>query len=151
MKTASRCGLGQTVAEPGPDDARRASARSTSASSQADADGLPPSFDLDGGSRRRASPVARRRISEQRGGSHERRSRRFTLDGEEITAEPGQTILEAADAAGIYIPRLCHMQGPRAVRQLPRLHRSRVNGRPSGGLHAAGRRRAWWSRATPRS
>lgn len=31
----------------------------------------------------------------------------FTLDGVEIPAEPGQTILEAADKAGVYIPRLC--------------------------------------------
>jgi len=36
---------------------------------------------------------------------------RFTLDGREIPAAPGQTILEAADAAGIYIPRLCHKPG----------------------------------------
>ena len=31
----------------------------------------------------------------------------FILDGVEVTAKSGQTILEAADAAGIYIPRLC--------------------------------------------
>lgn len=31
----------------------------------------------------------------------------FTMDGAEIKAEAGQTILQAADAAGIYIPRLC--------------------------------------------
>jgi len=31
----------------------------------------------------------------------------FILDGETITAEPGQTILKAAEAAGTYIPRLC--------------------------------------------
>jgi len=31
----------------------------------------------------------------------------FTIDGVEIQGESGQTILEAADAAGIYIPRLC--------------------------------------------
>lgn len=35
----------------------------------------------------------------------------FTIDGHEITAEPGQTILEAADAAGINIPRLCYLKG----------------------------------------
>jgi len=33
---------------------------------------------------------------------------RMTIDGTEIEAVQGQTILEAADAAGIYIPRLCH-------------------------------------------
>jgi len=31
----------------------------------------------------------------------------FTIDGVEVAATPGQTILQAADAAGIYIPRLC--------------------------------------------
>lgn len=33
----------------------------------------------------------------------------FTIDGVEVTAQPGQTIMEAADAAGVYIPRLCAM------------------------------------------
>jgi len=32
---------------------------------------------------------------------------KFTIDGVEVQAEHGQTILDAADAAGIYIPRLC--------------------------------------------
>lgn len=31
----------------------------------------------------------------------------FVLDGKTITASPGQTILKAAEAAGVYIPRLC--------------------------------------------
>jgi len=31
----------------------------------------------------------------------------ITIDGAEVKAKPGQMILEAADAAGIYIPRLC--------------------------------------------
>ncbi len=31
----------------------------------------------------------------------------FVLDGRDVEAAAGQTILEAADAAGIYIPRLC--------------------------------------------
>ncbi len=35
----------------------------------------------------------------------------FTIDGVEVAAEPGQTILEAAQNAGIYIPRLCHRDG----------------------------------------
>jgi [NiFe] hydrogenase diaphorase moiety small subunit len=35
----------------------------------------------------------------------------FLLDGRLIEAEAGQTIIEAADAAGIYIPRLCHKPG----------------------------------------
>ncbi len=36
---------------------------------------------------------------------------RLTIDGVEIEAGRGQTILQAADGAGIYIPRLCAMQG----------------------------------------
>ena len=35
----------------------------------------------------------------------------LTIDGKEITGKPGQTIIEAAEAAGIYIPRLCYMKG----------------------------------------
>ena len=35
----------------------------------------------------------------------------FTIDGREITARAGQTIIEAADEAGVYIPRLCHKEG----------------------------------------
>lgn len=35
----------------------------------------------------------------------------LTLDGKPLEAEAGQTLLEAADAAGVYIPRLCHMPG----------------------------------------
>jgi len=31
----------------------------------------------------------------------------FTIDDVEVHGEPGQTIMAAADAAGIYIPRLC--------------------------------------------
>jgi [NiFe] hydrogenase diaphorase moiety small subunit len=31
----------------------------------------------------------------------------FLIDGKPVTAEKGQTILKAAEAAGIYIPRLC--------------------------------------------
>jgi [NiFe] hydrogenase diaphorase moiety small subunit len=35
----------------------------------------------------------------------------LTIDGQDIPAQPGQTIMEAADAAGVYIPRLCMMEG----------------------------------------
>ncbi len=34
----------------------------------------------------------------------------FTIDGVEIEGEPGQTIIQAADAAGVYIPRLCYQK-----------------------------------------
>jgi [NiFe] hydrogenase diaphorase moiety small subunit len=53
----------------------------------------------------------------------------FTIDGVEVTAQPGQTILEAAEAAGIYIPRLCYLKGliPHAS---CRVCTVLVNGRP---------------------
>ncbi len=35
----------------------------------------------------------------------------FTIDGKPVSGEAGQTILDAAEQAGIYIPRLCHLQG----------------------------------------
>ena len=31
----------------------------------------------------------------------------LTIDGAAVSAHPGQTVMQAADAAGIYIPRLC--------------------------------------------
>jgi len=37
----------------------------------------------------------------------------FTIDGTTVTARLGQTIMEAADAAGVYIPRLCDHEGLR--------------------------------------
>lgn len=53
----------------------------------------------------------------------------FTIDGRLVAADAGQTILQAADAAGIYIPRLC------AHRELHpfgacRVCTVKVNGRP---------------------
>jgi [NiFe] hydrogenase diaphorase moiety small subunit len=35
----------------------------------------------------------------------------FTIDGKAVQGEPGQTILQAAALAGIYIPHLCAMKG----------------------------------------
>ncbi len=37
----------------------------------------------------------------------------FQIDGVTVSALPGQTIMQAADAAGIYIPRLCDVDGLR--------------------------------------
>ncbi len=51
------------------------------------------------------------------------------IDGKKITAEPGQTIIEAADEAGIYIPRLCHKPGLKPFGAC-RLCTVKVNGRP---------------------
>ncbi len=36
---------------------------------------------------------------------------RFTLNGRDVDFEPGQTILEAAEACGVSIPTLCHLKG----------------------------------------
>ncbi len=35
----------------------------------------------------------------------------FSIDGKAVEADPGQTVMKAADAAGIYIPRLCDTEG----------------------------------------
>ena len=54
----------------------------------------------------------------------------LTVDGSRIETRPGRTILEAADEAGVYIPRLCWMEG-----LLPaggcRVCTVQVNGRPA--------------------
>ncbi|MFH2138715.1 MAG: 2Fe-2S iron-sulfur cluster-binding protein [Candidatus Omnitrophota bacterium] len=34
----------------------------------------------------------------------------FTIDGVKVTGTAGQTIMQAADEAGVYIPRLCYMK-----------------------------------------
>jgi formate dehydrogenase major subunit len=38
----------------------------------------------------------------------------FTLDGQEISAQPGETILQAAERHGVGIPHLCYTEGMRA-------------------------------------
>jgi len=53
----------------------------------------------------------------------------FTIDEVEVTASRGQTIMEAADAAGIYIPRLCAFEGL-APHGSCRVCTVLVNGRP---------------------
>ncbi len=35
----------------------------------------------------------------------------LTIDGVEVKGTPGQTIMEVADEAGVYIPRLCFLKG----------------------------------------
>lgn len=51
------------------------------------------------------------------------------IDGQEISANPGETIIAAADRAGVYIPRLCHKEGLEPWGAC-RLCTVRVNGRP---------------------
>ena len=54
----------------------------------------------------------------------------ITIDGREIDAKPGQRIIEAADEAGIYIPRLCHLPGLEPHGSC-RVCTVMVNGRPA--------------------
>ncbi len=62
----------------------------------------------------------------------------FTIDGVEVPAQRGQTILQAADAAGIYIPRLCWAKDL-APGGHCRVCTVLVNGRPqSACTHPAG-------------
>ncbi len=51
------------------------------------------------------------------------------VDGKKIGARPGQTILEATEAAGIYVPRLCFMRDLTPAGSC-RVCTVRVNGRP---------------------
>jgi [NiFe] hydrogenase diaphorase moiety small subunit len=53
----------------------------------------------------------------------------FTIDGRQIEGRPGQTILEAAEEAGVYVPRLCFMKGLTPAGAC-RVCTVRVNGRP---------------------
>lgn len=53
----------------------------------------------------------------------------ITIDGKAVDAKQGQTIMEAADAAGIYIPRLCSHKDLRPIGSC-RLCTVIVDGRP---------------------
>ncbi len=53
----------------------------------------------------------------------------LTIDGKEIEGRPGQTVLEAAEEAGVYIPRLCAMKGLEPFGSC-RVCTVLVNGRP---------------------
>ena len=55
---------------------------------------------------------------------------KMRIDGREIEAKRGQTILEAAEAAGVYIPRLCWMKGLTPAGSC-RVCTVKVNGRPA--------------------
>src|SRR5208282_5990964 len=68
--------------------------------------------------RRSAGSDKRRRIRSSRRSSTFRRNSNkmavtFALDGKSISAEDGETILQAADRAGVDIPRLCYKDGYR--------------------------------------
>ncbi|MCJ7586333.1 MAG: 2Fe-2S iron-sulfur cluster-binding protein [Candidatus Aminicenantes bacterium] len=54
---------------------------------------------------------------------------KFTIDGKACTARPGQTIVEAAKANGVYIPVLCRYEGLKPAGSC-RICTVRVGGRP---------------------
>ena len=54
---------------------------------------------------------------------------KFTIDGKECHGAPGQTIMEAALANGVYIPALCHYEGLKPAGSC-RVCTVRVGGRP---------------------
>ena len=58
----------------------------------------------------------------------------FIIDGQNVEALPGQTIMEAADEAGIYIPRLCFLKGL-SIHGSCRLCTVKVNGRPQSACN----------------
>lgn len=57
------------------------------------------------------------------------RTFRFKVDGAEIEAQEGQSIMDAADTAGIYIPRLCDVEGLEPQGSC-RMCTVKLNGRP---------------------
>ena len=71
----------------------------------------------------------------------------LTIDGVPIEAQPGQNVIEAADAAGIYIPRLCHKPGLEPFGSC-RLCTVLVNGRPCSACTTPSPT-GWSSRTTP--
>ena len=54
----------------------------------------------------------------------------FTVDRVEVEATPGQTIIQACDAAGIYIPRLCYHPDLEPAGHC-RVCTCKINGRPA--------------------
>jgi formate dehydrogenase beta subunit len=63
---------------------------------------------------------------------------RLTIDGLEVQARAGSTVLEAADAAGIYIPRLCSHPAlpavdPGSLEPWPEVYRGPVSTRHTEG------------------
>jgi [NiFe] hydrogenase diaphorase moiety small subunit len=73
----------------------------------------------------------------------------FSIDGVRVKAHPDRTIMEAADEAGIYIPRLCHMPGL-SPHGSCRVCTVMVNGRPASACTQPVADGRWW-RATRRA
>ena len=58
----------------------------------------------------------------------------LTINGKDVEAMSGQTILEVARQQGIYIPTLCHYFQNDECRRLPRLRRGSGKGALPGRL-----------------
>ena len=102
VKACSRCGLGQT--SPNPFLTTLKNMRDIYTSALVRSDEYVPGLDLKKAARSPKSlPAARPR---QRRSQSENVHLRSSMDGT-WKAREGQTILEAADGAGVYIPRLC--------------------------------------------
>ncbi len=65
----------------------------------------------------------------------------FRLDGEQISFQAGQTIMDAAMAAGVYIPHLCHHPA------LPRIRTWCWTAIAASSASAACARAAPWTRS----
>ncbi len=58
----------------------------------------------------------------------------ITIDDKEVGVTPGQTIIQAADKAGIYIPRLCHTEDLHQAGHC-RVCTVKVNGNPANACN----------------
>ena len=80
---------------------------------------------------------------------------KFIIDGQQVEAAPGQTILQAALEAGIYIPYLCYFPNMEPYGALPHLRRRYRGEWPQndvGIMYPPRRCRTWWwRRRTSRS
>jgi [NiFe] hydrogenase diaphorase moiety small subunit len=62
----------------------------------------------------------------------------FTIDGREVPFRPGQTVMDAALAAGVYIPHLCHRPGF-APHGSCKICTVEIDGRPAAACTTAAR------------
>ena len=106
LQSLSHCGLGHTACNPVLDTIAKFR---PAYDRRMEHDSFEPAFDLD-----RALAAARQMTGRDDPGAHiaEFRegdmNRTFTLDGRTIPFTEGQTIIQAATAAGVFIPHLCY-------------------------------------------
>ena len=124
MKRTSHCGLGETAGNAVRDALEQVQAGVRAAAAR---EGFRAGDRSRTGARACAADHrARRRRSASRDGRLiDMAETTFTIDEMPIPFTPGQTILEAAKAAGIYIPHLCYQPGVQGARRLQDVHRAR--------------------------